>query len=107
VLPPLLERPVEWRAAQRVLVIGPVVIPKLTVSAFASAELVRVVFEASESVPFRVQQEAGRVTVAVPRDLVDVQLQPARLAGGIVSSVQFLGGARTFSRSRSARASRR
>jgi len=92
VLPPLLERPVEWRAAQRVLVIGPVVIPKLTVSAFASAELVRVVFEASESVPFRVQQEAGRVTVAVPRDLVDVLLQPTRLAGGIVSSVQFLGG---------------
>ena len=92
VLPPLLERPVEWRAAQRVLVIGPVVIPKLTVSAFASGELVRVVFEASESVPFRVQQEAGRVTVAVPRDLVDVPLQPTRLAGGIVSSVQFLGG---------------
>jgi N-acetylmuramoyl-L-alanine amidase len=92
VLPPLLERPVEWRAAQRVLVIGPVVIPKLTVSAFASAELVRVVFEASESVPFRVQQEAGRVTVAVPRDLVDVLLQPTRLAGGIVSSVHFLGG---------------
>ena len=92
VLPPLLERPVEWRAAQRVLVIGPIVIPKVTVSAFASGELVRVVFEASESVPFRVQQEAGRVTVAVPRDLVDVVLQPTRLAGGIVSSVQFLGG---------------
>jgi N-acetylmuramoyl-L-alanine amidase len=51
------------------------------------------VFEASESVPFRVQQESGRVTVAVARDLVDVALQPARLAGGIVESVQFLGGA--------------
>jgi N-acetylmuramoyl-L-alanine amidase len=92
VLGPLLERPVEWRAAQRVLVIGPVAIPKLQVSAFASGELVRVVFEASEKVPFRVQQESGRVTVAVPRDLVDVMLQPTRLAGGIVGSVQFLGG---------------
>jgi N-acetylmuramoyl-L-alanine amidase len=92
VLGPLLERPIEWRAAERVLVIGPVVIPKLTVTAFGSPELVRVVFEASESVPFRVQQEAGRVTVAVTRDLLDVTLQPARLAGGIVSSVQFLGG---------------
>ncbi len=92
VLPPLLERPVEWRAAQRVLVIGPIVIPKLSVSAFATGELVRVVFEASESLPFRVQQETGRVTVAVPRDLVDVVLQPTRLAGGIVSGVQFLGG---------------
>ena len=92
VLAPLLERPVEWRAAQRVLVIGPIQIPKLTVNTFASGELVRVVFEASESVPFRVQQETGRVTVAVPRDLVDVLLQPKHLAGGIVSSVQFLGG---------------
>ncbi len=92
VLAPLLERPVEWRAAQRVLVIGPIVIPKLAVSSFASGELVRLVFEASESVPFRVQQEAGRVTVAVPRDLVDVLLQPSRLPGGIVESVHYLGG---------------
>src|SRR5262252_1149032 len=92
VLGPLLERPVEWRPAQRVLVIGPVGIPKVQVSTFASGELVRVVFEASENVPFRVQQESGRVTVAVSRDLVDVLLQPTRLAGGIVGSVQFLGG---------------
>jgi len=92
VLPPLLERPVEWRAGQRVLVIGPLAIPKVQVTTFASGELVRVVLEASESVPFRVQQEQSRVTVTVARDLVDVQLQPARLAGGIVSSVQFVGG---------------
>ena len=92
VLPPLLERPVEWRAGQRVLVIGPLAIPKLQVTTFASGELVRVVFEASESVPFRVQQETGRVTVTVPRDLIDVLLQPTRLPGGIVASVQFQGG---------------
>ena len=92
-LGPFLERPVEWRAAARVLVVGPVSIPKISVSTFVSGELVRVVFEASESVPFRVQQEPGRVTVAVPRDLVDVGLAPARLTGGIVESVQFLGGA--------------
>ncbi len=91
-LSPLLERPVEWRAAQRVLVIGPVAIPRLVVSAYASGELVRVVIEASESVPFRVQQESGRVTVSVPRDLVDVVLQPTRLAAGIVESVTFIGG---------------
>jgi N-acetylmuramoyl-L-alanine amidase len=88
-----LERPVEWRAAQRILVIGPVTIPSIKVSTFVSADLVRVVFEASEAVPFRVQQESGRVTVAVARDLVDVSLPPTRLAGGIVESVQFLGGA--------------
>jgi N-acetylmuramoyl-L-alanine amidase len=91
-LSPLLERPVEWRVAQRVLVIGLVSIPKVSVSTFVSGDLVRVVFEASETVPFRVQQEAGRVTVAVPRDLLDVAVQPARLAGGIVEAVQFLGG---------------
>jgi len=88
-----LERPVEWRVAQRVLVIGPVSIPKVKVSTFVTGELARVVFEASEAVPFRVQQESGRVTVSVARDLVDVSLPPTRLAGGIVESVQFLGGA--------------
>jgi N-acetylmuramoyl-L-alanine amidase len=91
-LGPFLERPVEWRAAPRILVVGPVSIPRLSVSTFVSAELVRVVFEASETLPFRVQQETGRVSVAVPRDLVDVSVSPARLAGGIVESVQFLGG---------------
>ena len=91
-LTPFLERPVEWRVAQRVLVIGPVSIPKVQVSTFVSGDLARVVFEASETVPFRVQQEQGRVTVAVPRDLVDVSLQPERLTGGIVESVQFVGG---------------
>jgi len=91
-LSPLLERPVDWRAAQRVLVIGPLSIPRVQVSAFVSGELARVVFEASESVPFRVQQEPGRVTVAVARDLVDVTSLPGKLAGGIVESIQFLGG---------------
>jgi N-acetylmuramoyl-L-alanine amidase len=39
-----------------------------------------------------VQQEPGRVTVAVPRDIVDVAHQPERLTGGIVDHVQFVGG---------------
>jgi N-acetylmuramoyl-L-alanine amidase len=91
-LSPVLERPVDWRLAQRVLVIGPLAIPRLQVSAFVSGDLARVVFEASETVPFRVQQAPGRVTVAVARDLVDVSVLPGRLSGGIVESVQFLGG---------------
>ena len=91
-LGPLLDRQVEWRVAPRVLVVGPVSIPRVAVTTFASGELARVVLEASESVPFRVQQEPGRLTVKVARDLIDVSLPPARLAGGIVESVQFLGG---------------
>jgi N-acetylmuramoyl-L-alanine amidase len=91
-LGPLLEMPVEWRSAQRVLVVGKLAIPRVSVSTFLSGDMVRVVFEASEPVPFRVQQEAERVTVSVPRDLLDVALQPSRLAGGIVESVQYLGG---------------
>jgi N-acetylmuramoyl-L-alanine amidase len=51
-----------------------------------------VVFDASENVSFRVQQEAQRVTVAIPRDLLDVSLPPARFVGNVVESVQFLGG---------------
>ena len=91
-LSPLLERPVEWRAAERVIVVGKVAVPKVAVSTYVTGDMVRVVFEASEPVPFRVAQEEGRVTVAVPRDLLDVALPPTRLAGGIVESVQFVGG---------------
>jgi len=91
-LAPLLDKPVEWRAAERVLVLGKVAVPRVSVSTYVSGDMVRVVFEASEPVPFRVQQEEGRVTVAVPRDLLDVALPPSRLAGGIVESVQFAGG---------------
>jgi N-acetylmuramoyl-L-alanine amidase len=91
-LSPLLDEPVEWRAAERVLLLGKVAIPRLAVSTYVSGDMVRVVFEASEPVPFQVQQEEGRVTVAVPRDLVDVSLPSGRLAGGIVESVQFVGG---------------
>jgi N-acetylmuramoyl-L-alanine amidase len=91
-LSPLLEQPVEWRAPQRVLVIGKLAVPRVTVSTFLSGDMARVVFEASESVPFRVAQEPDRVSVSIPRDLLDVSLQPARLAGGIVESIQYLGG---------------
>jgi len=92
VLGPLLGTRVDWRAASRVLVIGEVPAPKIDVKTFVSGDLVRVVLEASEAVPFRVLQEEGRVTVAIPRDLVSVAFQQQRLTGGIVDGVQFLGG---------------
>jgi N-acetylmuramoyl-L-alanine amidase len=91
-LGPLLGRRAEWRAASRVLLVGNVSVPRVNVSTFLSGDLARVVFEASEKVPFRVEQEAGRVTVAVARDLLDVSFQQQRLTGGIVESVQFVGG---------------
>jgi len=92
ILPALIENPVQWRAAERVLVIGAVAVPRVSVSVHLAGDMARVVFEASERVPFRVQQEEGRVTVAVPRDLLDVSLPASPPAGGIVESVQFLGG---------------
>ena len=91
-LGPLLDQPVDWRPALRVLVVGPVPIPKVSVAAFASADLVRVVFDASEKVPFRVEQASDRVTVSIDRDIVDATLAPGRPSGGIVESVEFLGG---------------
>jgi N-acetylmuramoyl-L-alanine amidase len=92
VLGSLLETRVDWRAPSRVLVIGNVPAPKIDVKTFVSGDVVRVVLEASETVPFKVLQEEGRVTVAVPRDLVSVSFQQQRLTGGIVDVVQFLGG---------------
>jgi N-acetylmuramoyl-L-alanine amidase len=91
-LGPLLNKRAEWRAASRVLLVGNVTAPRVAVSTFVSGESVRVVIEATEKLPFRVSQEEGRVTVAVPRDLLDVAYEQERLTGGIVDRVQFLGG---------------
>jgi N-acetylmuramoyl-L-alanine amidase len=91
-LAPLLGEPVQWRAGERVLVVGNVAVPRVSVSTFLSADLARVVFDASEPLPFRVQQEQGRISVSVARDLLDVSLQASRLAGGIVESIQYAGG---------------
>jgi N-acetylmuramoyl-L-alanine amidase len=91
-LGPLLGRRVEWRAASRLLLVGDVPAPRIVVRSYPSGDAVRIVLEASEPVPFRVGQEERRVTVAIPRDFVDVSPLPERLTGGIVESVQFLGG---------------
>jgi N-acetylmuramoyl-L-alanine amidase len=91
-LGPLLGKRADWRPAARVLIVGNVAIPRVSVATFVSGDVARVVFEASEKVPFRVQQQEGRVTVGVPRDLLDVTFQQQRLTGGIVESVQYLGG---------------
>jgi len=91
-LGPLLGKRAEWRALQRTLLVGNASIPRVTVRTSVSGNSVRVALEASEKVPFRVAQEAGRVTVAIPRDVIDVSQQPERLTGGIVDVVQFVGG---------------
>jgi N-acetylmuramoyl-L-alanine amidase len=92
-LAPLLRKKAEWRPLQRTLLVGNVSVPRVSVRTAASGNTVRVVIEASEKVPFRVAQEQGRVTIAIPRDVIDVGLaQPERLTGGIVDVVQFLGG---------------
>ena len=91
-LGPLLRKRAEWRAARRVLLVGEVAVPQITVTTSVSGDAVRVTLQSSEKLPFRVQQDPGRVTVAVARDLVDVPHQPERLTGGIVDHVQFVGG---------------
>jgi N-acetylmuramoyl-L-alanine amidase len=91
-LGPLLGVPVDYRKASRVLVIGNVSVPRVSVTSFVSGDSVRVVLEASEKVPFRVLQEEGKVTVSVTRDLVDVTFQQERLTGGIVDLVRYMGG---------------
>jgi N-acetylmuramoyl-L-alanine amidase len=91
-LGPLLRKRAEWRAARRVLVVGEVPVPQITVTTSVGGDAVRVTLQSNEKLPFRVQQDPGRVTVAVSRDLVDVAHQPERLTGGIVDNVQFVGG---------------
>jgi N-acetylmuramoyl-L-alanine amidase len=91
-LGPLLGLRSEWRPASRVLVLGNVGAPRITVSTYVSGEVVRVVLQASEKVPFRVDQEEGQVAVRIPHDLVDTSFSQERLTGGIVDWVRYLGG---------------
>jgi N-acetylmuramoyl-L-alanine amidase len=91
-LGPLLKKRAEWRAARRVLLVGEVAVPQIAVTTSVAGNAVRVTLQGSEKLQFRVQQDPGRVTVTVPRDLVDVAHQPERLTGGIVDHVQFVGG---------------
>jgi N-acetylmuramoyl-L-alanine amidase len=92
VLAPLLGVRVDWRGPSRVLLIGPVTLPRIEVSHVLGPDSVRVTLEASERVPFRIGQEAGRVTVDVLRDVVETPFQQEKLTGGIVDRMQFLGG---------------
>jgi N-acetylmuramoyl-L-alanine amidase len=91
-LEPLLGLPVQWRPAQRVLVVGRVTVPSITVRTFTSGNVFRVVFDASERVPFKVEQAGDRITVSIARDLVEVSGVPGGVTGSIVESVDFLGG---------------
>jgi N-acetylmuramoyl-L-alanine amidase len=91
-LEPLLGQPVEWRASERVLVVGHVSVPSISVRASESGNRARIVFEASEPVPFRVEQGQHRIHVTVSRDVVDVTMPGESLQGGIVDSIRFVGG---------------
>ncbi len=91
-LQPLLGKRVDWRAASRLLVIGDVAAPRVAVTTSVSGDTVRIVLEASEPVPFKVQQDEKRVTVSIARELLETPPRQERLTGGIVDSVQFLGG---------------
>jgi len=91
-LGPLLKKRVDFRPASRVLLVGNVDIARILVKTSVSGESVRVALESSQKVPFHVEQQAGRVVVTIPHDVVDVAYQQDRLTGGIVDLIQYLGG---------------
>lgn len=91
-LGPLLKKRVDFRAASHVLLVGNVDIARVGVKTSVSGDSVRVVLESNQKVPFRVEQQAGRVMVTIPKDAVDVAYQQERLTGGIVDLIQYLGG---------------
>jgi N-acetylmuramoyl-L-alanine amidase len=91
-LGPLLKKRVDFRAATRVLLVGNVDVARVGVKTSVSGDSVRVVLESTQKVPFRVEQQAGRVMVTIPKDAVDVAYQQERLTGGIVDLIQYLGG---------------
>ena len=91
-LSPLLGEPVALRAGQHVLVLGNVHLPKMSVGTQVGADMVRVILQATEKVPFEVTQEQGRVLVRVQAEVLDVDFDQERVPGGIVDGVEFVGG---------------
>jgi N-acetylmuramoyl-L-alanine amidase len=89
---PLLGVPVEWRPASRTLLLGAVRLPRITLSSSVSGGTVRLTLDSSSDVVFRVSQQEGQVNVALVADAVDVAFDRERLTGGIVDSVQYIGG---------------
>jgi len=91
-LSPLLNQPVSWRPAQRVLLIGNVRLPRVTVASEIGADRARITLLSTEKIPFQVQQGEGLVVVDMPAEAIDVAFQNERLTGGIVEAIEFRGG---------------
>ncbi len=89
---PLVNQKVIWRPASRLLVVGNVRIPRVTVSTTVSSDATQVVLEATEKLPFRIAQTEGKVLITIARDILDVAFQQERVAGGIIDQIQFVGG---------------
>jgi N-acetylmuramoyl-L-alanine amidase len=92
-LGPLLAQPIDWRPAPRVLLIGNVRLPRVTLTTEIGADSARIVLQSTEPIPFRVSQGEGVVVVNMPVEAVDVAFQREKLSGGIVEAVEFRGGA--------------
>jgi len=91
-LGPLLNQPISWRPAQRVLLIGNVRLPRVTVTTEVGADRARIVLQSTEKIPFKVRQGEGLVVVDMPAEAVEVAFQSERLTGGIVEAIEFRGG---------------
>jgi N-acetylmuramoyl-L-alanine amidase len=91
-LGPLLNQPIAWRPAQRVLLIGNVRLPRVTLTSEIGADRARIVLHSTEKIPFQVKQGEGLVVVDMPAEALDVAFQSERLTGGIVEAIEFRGG---------------
>lgn len=92
-LGPLLNQPVSWRPAQRVLLIGNVRLPRVTLASEIGADRARITLSSTEKIPFQVKQGEGLLVVDMPAEAIDVAFQNERLTGGIVAAIEFRGGA--------------
>jgi N-acetylmuramoyl-L-alanine amidase len=91
-LGPLLNQTIVWRSAQRVLLIGDVRLPRVTLTSEIGADRARIVLHSTEKIPFQVKQGEGLIVVDMPAEALDVAFQSERLTGGIVEAIELRGG---------------
>jgi N-acetylmuramoyl-L-alanine amidase len=86
---PIYELPIELRRPSRLVIVGPLRVPRITVRQEAQPAATRLVFEATPRAPNTIAQEPGRLAITFEADALDAALPPLQ-AQGLASGIRVL-----------------
>lgn len=89
VLGAALGQTVTYRAAYRVLVVGPYEAPRLKITNVVGPSTIETAIELSKPVPYEIRKEPNRVVVSFRADIMETDFITEPLPGRIVASARF------------------